>query len=77
MNKTQTSEPQSKIRSLEQRALSLRRHVLRMAERVGQGYVTRLGNRRLVGGSISAMKRRQNLKWLDRDRFFFHWTLLD
>ncbi len=72
MNKAQTSEPQSKVKSLEQRALSLRRHVLRMAERVGQGYVGQgLGIADLLAVLyFGEMKYdAKNLKWPDRDRF--------
>ncbi len=72
MNNAQTSEPQSKIRSLEHRALSLRRHVLRMAERVGQGYVGQgLGIADLLAVLyFDEMKYdAKNLKWSDRDRF--------
>jgi len=72
MSKAQTSEPQSKAGSLEQRALSLRKHVLRMAERVGQGYVGQgLGIVDLLAVLyFSEMKYDpKNLKWPDRDRF--------
>ncbi len=60
------------IESLELHALSLRRHILRMAERVGQGYVGQgLGIADLLAVLyFGEMKYDpQNLGWVDRDRF--------
>jgi transketolase len=72
MSRTSTPETVSKVQSLEQRALSLRRHVLRMAERVGQGYVGQgLGIADLLAvlyfGEMNYDP--SNLTWPDRDRF--------
>ncbi len=60
------------IGSLELHALSLRRHILRMAERVGQGYVGQgLGIADLLAVLYSREMKYdpKNLAWLDRDRF--------
>jgi transketolase len=60
------------IASLELHALSLRRNVLRMAERVGQGYV---GQGLGIADLLAVLYFRemkydpQNLAWPDRDRF--------
>ena len=60
------------VGSLELRALSLRRHILRMAERVGQGYV---GQGLGIADLLAVIYFRemkydpQNLAWPDRDRF--------
>lgn len=60
------------IGSLESYALSLRRHILRMAERVGQGYV---GQGLGIADLLAVLYFRemkydsQNLAWPDRDRF--------
>jgi transketolase len=60
------------IESLELHALSLRRHILRMAERVGQGYV---GQGLGIADLLTVVYFRemkydpQNLAWPDRDRF--------
>src|SRR5215469_5826810 len=60
------------IESLELRALSLRRHILRMAERVGQGYV---GQGLGIADLLAVLYFREmkydphNLAWPDRDRF--------
>jgi len=60
------------IESLELHALSLRRHILRMGERVGQGYV---GQGLGIADLLTVLYFRemkydpQNLAWPDRDRF--------
>src|SRR5580704_15677222 len=60
------------IGALELHALSLRRHILRMAERVGQGYV---GQGLGIADLLAVLYFRemkydpQNLAWPDRDRF--------
>lgn len=60
------------IESLKLHALSLRRHVLRMAERVGQGYV---GQGLGIADLLTVLYFREmkydphNLAWPDRDRF--------
>ena len=57
---------------LEDKALQLRRHVLRMAERVGQGYVGQgLGIADLLAVLYFGEMRYKadNLAWPDRDRF--------
>ena len=72
MSKAQLSAQSSDIASLERRALCLRRHVLRMAERVGQGYVGQgLGIADLLAVLYFGEMRYDagNLKWADRDRF--------
>lgn len=72
MNGVEVSAQASTVASLEQRALSLRRHVLRMGERVGQGYVGQgLDIADLLAvlyfGEMKYDPR--NLAWPDRDRF--------
>jgi transketolase len=58
--------------SLQGRAKSLRRHVLRMAERVGQGYV---GQGLAIADLLAVLYFHEmkydpeNLRWPDRDRF--------
>src|SRR5580658_10267104 len=72
MNGVEVSTQESSIASLEQRAVSLRRHVLRMAERVGQGYV---GQGLGIADLLSVLYfrelryRSQELDWPERDRF--------
>jgi transketolase len=66
------SEEATIIGPLELHALSLRRHILRMGERVGQGYVGQgLGIADLLAVLyFGEMKYDpQNLAWPDRDRF--------
>src|SRR6201996_2444822 len=69
---TDVSATATSIASLELHALSLRRHVLRMAERVGQGYV---GQGLGIADLLAVLYFRemkydsQNLTWPDRDRF--------
>ena len=69
---TDVSATATSIASLELHALSLRRHVLRMAERVGQGYV---GQGLGIADLLAVLYFRemkydpQNLAWPDRDRF--------
>jgi len=69
---TDVSATAASIASLELHALSLRRHVLRMAERVGQGYV---GQGLGIADLLAVLYFRemkydpQNLAWPDRDRF--------
>ena len=69
---TDISATATSIASLELHALSLRRHVLRMAERVGQGYV---GQGLGIADLLAVLYFRemkydpQNLAWPDRDRF--------
>ena len=66
------SAKETSIEPLELHALSLRRHILRMAERVGQGYV---GQGLGIADLLAVLYFRemkydpQNLAWLDRDRF--------
>ena len=66
------SAKETSIEPLELHALSLRRHILRMAERVGQGYV---GQGLGIADLLTVLYFRemkydpQNLAWLDRDRF--------
>ena len=66
------SAESTSIGSLELHALSLRRHILRMAERVGQGYV---GQGLGIADLLAVLYFRemkydpQNLAWPDRDRF--------
>ena len=66
------SAKETSVGSLELRALSLRRHILRMAERVGQGYV---GQGLGIADLLAVLYFRemkydpQNLAWPDRDRF--------
>jgi transketolase len=72
MNGIELSVQAATVASLERRALSLRRHVLRMAERVGQGYVGQgLGIADLLAVLyFNEMKYdTHNLAWPDRDRF--------
>ncbi len=72
MNGVEVSTPKSSIASLEERAVSLRRHVLRMGERVGQGYVGQgLGIADLLAVLYFGEMKYDpnNLKWSDRDRF--------
>lgn len=72
MNGLEVSTQASSIAALEERALSLRRHVLRMGERVGQGYVGQgLDIADLLAvlyfGEMKYDSR--NLAWPERDRF--------
>jgi transketolase len=72
MNGLEVSTQASSIVALEERALSLRRHVLRMGERVGQGYVGQgLDIADLLAvlyfGEMKYDSR--NLAWPERDRF--------
>jgi transketolase len=72
MNGVEVSTQESSIASLEQRAVSLRRHVLRMGERVGQGYVGQgLGIADLLAVLYFGEMKYEpnNLGWSDRDRF--------
>ena len=72
MNGIEVSTQASSIASLEQRAVSLRRHVLRMGERVGQGYVGQgLGIADLLAVLYFGEMKYDpnNLAWSDRDRF--------
>jgi transketolase len=72
MNGVEVTAQASNIAQLEQRAVSLRRHVLRMGERVGQGYVGQgLGIADLLAVLyFGEMKYdANNLAWSDRDRF--------
>jgi transketolase len=72
MNGVEVSTPKSSIASLEERAVSLRRHVLRMGERVGQGYVGQgLGIADLLAVLYFGEMKYDpnNLQWSDRDRF--------
>jgi transketolase len=68
----ETSIQAPDIASLEQRAVQLRRHVLRMGERVGQGYV---GQGLGIADLLAVLYFREmkydpsNLVWPDRDRF--------
>ena len=60
------------VAALQARARNLRRHVLRMAERVGQGYVGQgLGIADLLAVLYFHVMRHdpRNLTWPDRDRF--------
>lgn len=72
MNGVEVSAHTSSTASLEQRALSLRRHVLRMGERVGQGYV---GQGLDIADLLAVLYFGEmkydptNLTWADRDRF--------
>src|ERR1700722_18528637 len=72
MNGVEVSTQESSIASLEQRAVNLRRHVLRMGERVGQGYV---GQGLGIADLLAVLYFREmrydahNLHWPDRDRF--------
>ena len=72
MSGIQVSAQASSIATLEQRALSLRRHVLRMGERVGQGYV---GQGLDIADLLSVLYFGEmnydpkNLAWPERDRF--------
>jgi|HubBroStandDraft_5_1064220.scaffolds.fasta_scaffold10558_3 transketolase len=69
---TDVSTTATSITSLQLHALSLRRHVLRMAERVGQGYV---GQGLGIADLLTVLYFREmkydphNLAWPDRDRF--------
>ncbi len=68
------------IASLEQRAHVMRRHILHMAEIVGQGYVGQgLGIADLLAVLYFGEMRYDptNLKWPDRDRFLLDRTLFD
>lgn len=72
MDSGQVAAPASDVLYLEEKALRLRRHVLRMAERVGQGYVGQgLGIADLLAVLYFGEMRYQanNLTWPDRDRF--------
>src|SRR6202035_940266 len=72
MNGLEVSPQESSIASLEQRAVSLRRHVLRMGERVGQGYVGQgLGIADLLAVLYFHEMRHDphRLDWKERDRF--------
>jgi transketolase len=72
ISRVESSTQLSRISSVEQRALQMRRHVLRMAERVGQGYVGQgLGIADLLAALyFGEMKYdASNLAWPDRDRF--------
>jgi transketolase len=70
MGITTLSHP--KNQSLQGRAKALRRHVLRMAERVGQGYV---GQGLAIADLLAVLYFHEmnydpaNLRWPDRDRF--------
>lgn len=72
MNGVEISTQAPEITLLEQRAVSLRRHVLRMGERVGQGYV---GQGLGIADLLAVLYFREmnydpaNLIWPDRDRF--------
>src|SRR5688572_7982638 len=60
------------VAKINEKAKTLRRHVLRMAERVGQGYVGQgLGIADLLAVLYFHEMRfdPQNLQWPDRDRF--------
>jgi len=65
-------EPRSSLEGLKSRAKNLRRHVLRMAERVGQGYV---GQGLGIADLLAVLYFREmhydphHLTWPDRDRF--------
>src|SRR5271169_4419412 len=72
MRTSSTTRKKISATQLQLRALSLRRHVLRMAERVGQGYVGQgLGIADLLAvlyfGEMNYDP--SNLTWPDRDRF--------
>ena len=75
MNSTVTTaktEPGASVEQLQARAKAIRRHVLRMAERVGQGYVGQgLGIADLLAVLYFRQMRydAQNLAWPARDRF--------
>jgi len=72
MNELEMSAQVSSIAAVEQRATALRRHVLRMGERVGQGYVGQgLGIADLLAVLYFAEMKYDptNLAWADRDRF--------
>ncbi len=78
---TDISATATSIESLKLNALSLRRHVLRMAERVGQGYV---GQGLGIADLLAVLYFREmkydphNLAWPDRDPLSsFYWTLLN
>src|SRR5436309_5802742 len=69
---THTASGDQCIAALQARARSLRRHVLRMAERVGQGYVGQgLGIADLLAVLYFHELRYdpRRLDWPDRDRF--------
>src|ERR1700761_3666035 len=72
MSGVDVSPQASSIAALESRALNLRRHVLRMGERVGSGYV---GQGLDIADLLAVLYFRemkydpQNLAWPDRDRF--------
>src|SRR5437764_12991658 len=69
---THTASGDQCVAALQARARSLRRHVLRMAERVGQGYVGQvLGIADLLAVLYFHVMRHdpRNLTWPDRDRF--------
>src|ERR1700761_5647008 len=72
MSGVDVSPQASSIAALESRALNLRRHVLRMGERVGQGYV---GQGLDIADLLSVLYFGEmkydprNLTWPERDRF--------
>src|SRR5437868_14897422 len=71
-NTTLTMPEKAVIAALQSRALNVRRHVLRMAERVGQGYVGQgLGIADLLAALYFHEMRYdpKDLLWPDRDRF--------
>jgi transketolase len=72
MSGVQISAHALNVAALEQKAVSLRRHVLRMGERVGQGYVGQgLGIADLLAVLYFGEMKFEptNLTWPDRDRF--------
>jgi transketolase len=72
MNAVEISARLSSIAALQQKAFALRRHVLRMGERVGQGYVGQgLGIADLLAVLYFGEMKYDptNLAWADRDRF--------
>src|SRR5947208_6382626 len=71
-NTTLTMPEKAVIAALQSRARNVRRHVLRMGERVGQGYVGQgLGIADLLAVLYfhEMNYRPQELNWPDRDRF--------
>ncbi len=74
MGSKEVASPVPEVLYLEEKALQLRRHVLRMAERVGQGYVGQgFGIADLLAVLyFGEMRYKANdLAWPDRDRFFY------
>jgi transketolase len=72
ISRVESAAQLSKVYSIEQRALQMRRHVLRMAERVGQGYVGQgLGIADLLAVLYFGEMKYDagNLVWPERDRF--------